>query len=153
MDKIQSQYLFDMHVVVADAVPIGETHSGRRHVVSVREGTFTGPELRGRVLSASGGDWLVSRVDDVMQLDARLVLETDDHAKILMRYTGLRHGATDVMARLAAGQTVDPSEYYFRTTPYFETSSTKYSWLNRIVSIGVGKRSPNAVGYRVFQVM
>jgi Protein of unknown function (DUF3237) len=39
------------------------------------------------------------------------------------------------MDRLYQGEIVDPGAYYFRTTPYFETSSEKYSWMNRICSI------------------
>jgi len=45
-----------------------------------------------------------------------------------------------VMDRLNRGEDVDPATYYFRTTPYFETSSEKYSWMNRICSIATGSR-------------
>ena len=43
-----------------------------------------------------------------------------------MHYTGIRCGPPEVMARIAAGEIVDNSEYYHRNTPYFETSSPKY---------------------------
>ena len=48
------------------------------------------------------------------------------------------------MDRLYRGEVVDSSAYYFRTTPYFETSSEKYDWMNRICSIASGSLSPNA---------
>jgi Protein of unknown function (DUF3237) len=48
---------------------------------------------------------------------------------------------------------VDPETYYFRTTPYFETSSGKYSWLNRICSIAKGSRTASARTFQVFQVL
>ena len=38
------------------------------------------------------------------------------------------------MPRLLGGEAVPPADYYFRTTPYFETSSEKYAWLNKIVA-------------------
>jgi hypothetical protein len=41
----------------------------------------------------------------------------------------------------------------FRTTPYFETSSEKYDWMNRICSIASGSLSPNARTLDVFQVL
>jgi hypothetical protein len=44
----------------------------------------------------------------------------------------------EVIDRLNRGEAVDPASYYFRTTPYFETSSEKYAWLNRICSIATG---------------
>ena len=49
--------------------------------------------------------------------------------------------------------TVDPSQYYFRTTPWFETSSEKYRFLNRIVSVATGRRDPSGPVYDVFQVL
>jgi hypothetical protein len=57
------------------------------------------------------------------------------------------------MDRLYQGEIVDPGAYYFRTTPYFETSSEKYSWMNRICSIASGSLSANARTLDVFQVL
>jgi hypothetical protein len=51
------------------------------------------------------------------------------------------------------GETVDPASYYFRATPYFETSSEKYGWLNRICSIATGSRTANGRTLEVFQVL
>ena len=44
-------------------------------------------------------------------------------------------------------------DFYFRTTPYFETSSEKYGWMNRICSIASGSLSANARMLDVFQVL
>ena len=65
----------------------------------------------------------------------------------------MRYGTQDVMDRIANGETVDPSEYYLRNTPYFETSTEKYDWLNRIVSVGVGRRMPDHAAYDVFHIL
>jgi hypothetical protein len=48
---------------------------------------------------------------------------------------------------------VDPSEYYFRTTPIFETGSEKYGWLNHIICVGVGKIEQKRVRYHVHQIL
>ena len=42
---------------------------------------------------------------------------------------------------------------YFRTTPYFETSSEKYGWMNRICSIATGSRKGSGRTFEVFQVL
>ncbi len=68
----------------------------------------------------------------VLELDLRVTLETDDGALIHMASFGLRHGPPEVIAALARGESVDPSSYYFRTTPRFETSHPKYIFLNRL---------------------
>jgi Protein of unknown function (DUF3237) len=83
----------------------------------------------------------------------RLVLETDDKHQIYTAWKGLRHGPKEVMDRLYRGEIVDPGTYYFRTTPYFETSSEKYGWMNRICSIAKGSLSVNARTLDIFQVL
>jgi hypothetical protein len=56
------------------------------------------------------------------------------------------------MQRLIAGEPVDPSAYYFRTTPVFEVAAGPHDWLCRAVFIGVGIRNPQDVRIRVFAV-
>jgi hypothetical protein len=70
-----------------------------------------------------------------------------------MHWMGFRHGPEVVIGRLNRGEPVDPASYYFRTTPYFETSSEKYSWLNRICSIATGSRVGECRGFDVYQVL
>ena len=57
------------------------------------------------------------------------------------------------MERMTKGEEVDPNEYYLRNTPYFETPASQYDWLNRIVSLGVGRRIPDHAAYDVFQIL
>jgi len=115
-------------------------------------GSFDGPKLKGKVLPGGGGLSLIRR-DDVMEVDVRVTLETDDKHQIYTAWKGLRHGPKEVMDRLYRGEVVDSRAYYFRTTPYFETSSKKYDWMNRICSIASGSLSPNARTLDVFQVL
>ena len=55
-------------------------------------GEVTGPRIRGKV-RPSGGDWVTVRKDGVAILDARITLETDDHALILVTYPALSTSA------------------------------------------------------------
>jgi hypothetical protein len=99
-----------------------------------------------------GADWQLVRADGVADLEARYTLETHDGALIYVRNRGYRHGPADVMRRLAAGEAVDPSLYYMRTTPRFETGDARYAWLNRIVCVATASRLPQAVHLEVFEV-
>src|SRR5215471_9537203 len=48
----------------------------------------------------------------------------------------------------------DPSEYYFRVAPMFETGAERYAWLNKIMAVGVGERlPPNKVRYEIFEIL
>ncbi len=153
MSGIETEFLFELFAELGAVRDLGQTPVGNRRIAEVAGGSFEGPRMRGLILPAAAGDWLIFRPDGVLQLDVRITLETDDGALIFMSYRGVRHGPDDVMARLNAGGDVDPSEYYFRTAPFFETGSEKYAWLNSIICVGTGHRVPAGPVYRVYQVL
>jgi hypothetical protein len=57
--------------------------------------------------------------------DVRLVLKTKDDVLISMTYQGVRHGPPDVVERIEKGEVVDPTSYYFRINPLFDTAAAK----------------------------
>jgi hypothetical protein len=143
--------LFRAEITLAPAQEMGESPLGRRRVIPITGGTFRGERLSGRVLPP-GADWQVIRRDGVAELDARYTLETDDKALIYVRNFGYRHGPAEVLAKLAAGQAVDPSLYYMRTTPLFETGAERYQWLNGLICVATGARRAAAVELDVYEV-
>jgi len=145
------QHLFKAEISLAAAQELGETPLGRRRIIGITGGRFAGERLSGRVLPG-GADWQVVRADGVADLDARYTLETSDGALIYVRNRGYRHGPAEVLRRLSAGEEVDPSLYYMRTTPRFETGDARYAWLNRIVCVATGARRAAAVELDVFEV-
>jgi len=153
MSDIQSEFLFEIDLQVTPPQALGVTPLGDRRIVTVTSGTFEGPKLKGNVVPNSGGDWLLFRSDGVVQLDVRVTLQTDDDALIYLAYRGVRDASPEVAERLARGDAVDPSEYYFRTTPYFETASEKYGWLNRIIAVAIGDRRATGPCYRVYKIL
>ena len=151
MTEIKTEFLFTIALEV-QVFNLGDTPYGGRRIAQFGTGSFEGPKLRGTVLPGAGG-WMLMRRDDVLEIDVRLTLETDDKQHIYMNWKGFRHGPKHVIDRLNRGETVDPETYYFRTTPYFETSSEKYGWMNRICSIATGARTGSGRTFQVFQVL
>jgi hypothetical protein len=100
-------------------------------------GPSAGNECAAKCYTEAEETWLLVRRDGAGQLDVRITIKTDDEALIYMRYEGILAG--EALPRVLGGEAVPPAEYYFRTTPYFETSSQKYAWLNKIVAVGVGQ--------------
>ena len=145
------QGLFQAEIELARPQELGAGPLGRRRIIGITGGRFSGERLSGRVLPG-GADWQVIRADGVAELDARYTLETHDGALIYVRNRGYRHGPEEVLRRIAAGENVDPSQYYMRTTPLFETGDGRYAWLNRIVCVATGARRPAAVELEVFEV-
>jgi hypothetical protein len=145
------QPLFKAEITLAPPQELGDTPQGRRRIIGITGGRFSGERLSGRVLPG-GADWQVIRADGVADLDARYTLETGDGALIYVRNRGYRHGPADVLEKLSLGETVDPSLYYMRTTPSFETGDPRYSWLNRMVCVASGARRAAAVELDVYEV-
>jgi hypothetical protein len=144
--------LFRAEITLAPVQELGATPAGRRRIIPITGGRFSGERLSGRVLPG-GADWQVIRADGVADLDARYTIETGDGALIYVRNKGYRHGPDAVMKRLAAGEAVDPALYYMRTTPWFETGDARYAWLNRIVCVGTGARLAASVELDFFEIL
>ena len=98
-----------LQVVVPPPQRLGAVPQGTRIIAPITSGTFEGPRLRGTVL-AGAADWTLMRSDGVLELDLRMTLQTDDGALISMTSFGLRHGPPDVLAALARGESVAPSQ-------------------------------------------
>jgi hypothetical protein len=149
---LQSEFLMQLTADLDPAQVVGDTPQGDRRIIPVIGGSFSGPQLKGQVLVGGGGDWLLFRKDGAAQLDVRTTLRTDDGVLIYVSYRGVSVIPADVRQRIMSGQDVDPAQYYFRTTPYFETASEKYSWLNKLVTVGVGKRTKTSVVYSIYAI-
>lgn len=152
LTTLRYEPLFVFQIEVKPPSIIGATPGYDRRIGEIAGGRFEGERLRGRILSG-GSDWQSLRSDGATTLNVRLVMETDDAALISMTYLGMRHGPKEVLDRIARGENVNPSEYYMRATPYYETASEKYGWLNRIVSVAYGHRVAGGAIYQVFQIL
>ncbi len=141
------EYLYDISVELDPPQQIGDTGRGTRMIVGVRGGTFSGPRLRGRMLTPAG-DWLTLRADGTGEIDVRATLETDDGALIYVSYRGYIRNVPEILPRWAAGETIAHGENYFMVTPSFETAAPQYEWLTKTVA--VGSLIPGGVSYRVF---
>jgi hypothetical protein len=144
-------FAFRLKVSVAPALELGATHQGRRRIIPITGGSIDGPRLQGRVLPG-GADWQIVRADGTAELEARYTIEAADGALISVINRGLRHGPPDIVAKLLAGEPVDPALYYFRCTPSFETSAVAHQWLTRTIFVASGVRAPERVEISVYAV-
>ena len=146
------EHIVTFRAEIAEGVDIGATPAGARQIFDVKGGSFDGPRMKGKVLP-SGADWVVIGGDGVGRIDVRVALQTDDGANIYVQYYGVLQLNEKTMTAVAAGAEMEFGDTYFFTTPRFETGDERYAWLNKIVAIGQGRLIPNAVEYRVFEVM
>ncbi len=153
VSPLRSRFLYELSAQLTPFDDVGVTPYGRRQICGVRSGWFAGPRLRGTIMPV-GGEWALRRGDQSGRLDVRLTLKTDDDALIYLTYTGIMHGPKEVVRDAFLTGHPDPDTYYMRTTPYFETGSAQYDWLNRIVAVGIGRLLPgNTVEYSVHEIL
>ena len=151
--EVRSRYAFEARVSVATPLAVGQGAHGLRRIVPITGGEVSGPRFKGRVVPG-GADWQVVRADGVLDLEAKYTLESHDGVLVMVTNRGLRHGPPDVIARLTRGETVDPSQYYFRTSAQFEAPlDSAYAWLNRAVFVGVAERTAAAAIVRFYEIL
>jgi hypothetical protein len=152
MPELRTELLFTATVAVDPLIDLGPSALGDRRLVPIVSGTFEGPRMKGEILSG-GIDWQLLRADKVAQIEAHYVLKTDDDVLIRVINCGFRYGPPEVMQRLAAGDPVDPSEYYFRAAPTFDAPTGRYDFLNRALFVSTGERYPGRVVLHFFQIL
>ena len=149
---ISPEPIFRIHCELAGILDLGPAPFGHRRVVNILGGTITGAKLAGRILPG-GADWQILAADGSADIHARYTIESDAGALIQVDSKGVRHGPPEVLARLAKGEDVDSSLYYFRTVMRFETAHPTTLWLNRILALARGAREKNAVLLDVYEVL
>jgi hypothetical protein len=141
---IATEYAFTVHASLSPTIVVGHGPEGLRRYVPITGGTVDGPHVKGIVLPA-GGDTQVMRIDEVLAVEAKYVIRTHDGVHIAVVNRGLRHGPREVIARLTQGQSVAPTEYYFRTVAQFEAPlDSDYVWLTRSLFMGTAERQADA---------
>ena len=136
---MQMRPLMTLRLATAPTQDVGAGPHGTRVTYPITGGTFEGDRLRGKVLPG-GADWTVKRPDGVLELDLRITLVTDDGALVYMTFEGIRDDGA-------------PGAPYFRTLPRFETADPKYSFLNRMLAVGVGEIHSDGPVHRIEEIL
>jgi hypothetical protein len=144
--------VYRLEMTLGEPLDLGEVAQGHRRIVPQTGGTFTGPEISGKLLGGASADWQIVLPDGTAFADIRYTLQTDDGDLLYVQSRGVRHGSAEVLARLGRGEDVDASEYTFRTSTQIETAAPQLDWLNEGVFISVGARQADGVIYETYIV-
>ena len=150
--QLESKPLCQIEVELEPPQEIGSTPRGMRMIWQIKGGKVEGERLKGKILPG-GGDWALLRSDGAVDLDIRASILTNDGQLIAACAKGVVDMTPEVRQKLREGQSVDPSKYYFRDAYFFETSSEKYAWLNKIVAVGVFARTVTGVSGTVYEIL
>ena len=142
----------DVVAQLGKPMELGDGRGGKRRIIPIIGGTVTGERVNGKILNL-GADWQTVFADGSAELDTRYTMETDDGALIDIRNFGYRRGPAEVLAAVGRGEDVDPSLYYMRTQPQFETGDYRYRWINTTIFVGTGAREASSVRISVYEVV
>jgi Protein of unknown function (DUF3237) len=149
---VELRPLLTIEIELEPVESLGHTPAGERRLIRFRSGRFDGRDgLRG-VLAPGGVDWQTVRDDGAVEIAAHYWLVSDQGESIEVRSEGLRVAPPEVARRLAAGEPVEASEYYFRTHIRLTTSSPRLAWLNNLIGVSTGERRSTEVVIRVHEV-
>jgi hypothetical protein len=114
--------VFEANLQIGDVMDVGQTQYGRRLVIPIDSGSFSGPKIQGQFMQG-GLDWQLTRPSGAIEVEAVAILTTSDGASIYLRNCGLAPDDSSTV----------------RIVPDFEASSGgAYDWLN--TGKFVGKR-------------
>ncbi len=148
---LQTRYVFTITAHIGGVVTAGETGHGVRRIIPIVGGEVRG-EVNGKVCPF-GADFQIIRPNELIELEAKYALQTDDGAVIYVENKGIRFGPVELLQKLKRGEPVDPALIYCRTSPKFETGHEKYRWLMERLFVASGARHADRVVIDVHQVM
>ena len=117
--------------ITADIAPprsAGPAPHGERLHIPITGGHVTGARLQGRIVPG-GSDWPLIGPDGHSRIEAHYSIEADDGTLIRVVNRGLRVCSPEILARLRAGDPVDPSDVYMRAAPVFDAPDGPHAWL------------------------
>jgi muconolactone delta-isomerase len=144
--------VYRLEATLAPPLELGQVAPGHRRVVPLTGGTFSGPDISGKLHPGASADWQTILPDGTALGDIRYVLETDRGDLLYVQSRSIRHGSPEVLARLGRGEDVDPNEYTFRASTEIETAASDLDWLNKGVFISVAARQAGGVIYETYLV-
>lgn len=145
-------FFCEFRIELAAPQSFGTTARGERRIVPILGGTFSGPEIQGKI-SPGGSDWQLIFGGDVMELVAKYALITDRGENIAVQNgPAYRYGEPGVIAALMRGEAVDPASYYTCGSPQFETGSERLRWINYHRFVSKSLRQPASTTIRVYRV-
>src|ERR1700760_4660309 len=150
--ELRTKYVFTITARIAEVTTAGEIGHGVRRIIPIIGGEVKGEAVNGKVC-AFGADFQIIRPNELIELEAKYAIETDDGAVIYVENKGLRFGPIDLLLQLKRGVPVDPSLIYFRTVPKFETGAEKYRWLMEHIFVASAARHADRVVIDVHMVL
>jgi len=144
--------IFSITVKVDNPILVGQDHVvGRRQLIPIISGELIGKDIHGVVLPG-GVDSQIIRPDGTCDLSARYGVKLDDGTSFYIENNGIRTVPKEYIELVKKGEFIDPSLYYFCTTPKFEVYNEELKWLTQSVFTCIATRLPDSVILKFYSI-
>ena len=114
------EFVMQLRVKISSPYSVGKIPQGDRIVIPITGGEFSGPNIKGEVLSG-GADYQLGNGNRTT-LEAIYSIKTDDGVYIHVRNRGIIYTGKDA--------------FYFKAAPKFEApTDSRYDWLNNAIFV------------------
>ena len=131
--------LCSIDIVMGESQMIGDGPAGFRVIAEVGSGSVSGDRVRGTLAGRAMADWIVVN-GGVATVDVRGAMQTDDGALIYVTYGG--------RIDMSSGALTEP----IYVAPRFETSDERYTWLNLVQAVGIGRLDGENLHYDWYEL-
>lgn len=149
-EVLSSRKLFRFDVQVAAPLELGDTGFGLRRCVPITGGTFAG-DFAGTILP--GTDWQTMQANDILEISAHYTLRAHDGLLIEVLSQGVRVAPPETAVRLARGEIVSPTDYYFRTHMRFRSAAPALAAINGKLAVSMGQKIKTQVVLDIFEIL
>src|ERR1035441_10617242 len=96
---LQTKYVFTITANIGSVTSVGDIGHGVRRIIPITGGEVRGADINGKVC-AFGADFQIIRPNELIELEAKYAIETDDGAVIYVENRGIRFGPVELLQRL-----------------------------------------------------
>ncbi|MBP1903816.1 hypothetical protein J2Z32_000428 [Paenibacillus turicensis] len=133
---LEAELVLELEVELGQTQEVGETPKGFLRLIPITGGTFSGPNIKGNILSG-GYDWNTTRHDQTAHAFAKYALQTDDGVVISVENEGILPSESELSQTSQTNQTSQSvHSSMIKTTTRFEVADGKYEWLRSGVFVG-----------------
>jgi hypothetical protein len=144
--------VFSITVKVDTPIVVGQDDIvGRRQLIPIISGELVGKDIHGIVLPG-GVDSQIISPNGICDLSARYGVRLDDGTSFYIENNGIRTVPSEYIELVKNGEFIDPSLYYFCTTPKFEVYNEELKWLTQSIFTCKATRFPDSVELKFYSI-
>src|SRR3954454_14217042 len=125
---LETRYVFTITARIGGVTSAGDIGHGVRRIIPIVGGEVRGPDVNGKIC-AFVADFQIIRPNELIELEAKYALETDDGAVVYVENKEIRFGPVELLQKLRRAARFDPRLLSSRPVPKPKPAPANTRWL------------------------